>query len=189
MLPKGFNLDGIDEGIRDLVVTLNKIPEVNQRTTPYGPTTCEGHAENSYLLDGWFYFYKDELKRAELIAEMNQFCKERSYFDLDSQSMQPRDFAQLGFDLIPPGNFLYYDLSAHFECDGSTWGMNEAEKQSLIERTRIRKQGILEGWAELNTRVKDYITTKITKDLSSLPFMTEEDWQYPIPSCPHHACH
>ncbi len=139
MLPKGFNLDCLDEGIRNLVITLNRIPEINQRTTHYGPTTCEGHADNNYPLDGWFYFYKDALKRAELIAEINQLCKERPYFDLDSRSMQPRDFVQLGFDSIPPEDFLYYDLLAHFESDKSLWRMDEDKKQASLQKMKNKK--------------------------------------------------
>jgi len=89
-LPKEFNLNNLDEGIKALVITLNRIPEVNKKTTIYGPTSCEGHVEENYVKNGWIYFYKPSLKRIGLIKKINGFCKENSYFEIGSHSMDNR---------------------------------------------------------------------------------------------------
>ncbi len=183
MLPKGFNLNGLERGIRNLVITINRIPEVNKKTTHYGPTTCEGHVYPDICTiptaDGWLYFYKPTLKRKGLIKRINQFCMEYPFFGIVSYQMHENDFLQLGLNTNQSERFSFYDLRAHFEPyenedrDYSEW--SEEEQRAYITRARIRKQRILEGWNKLDGRTKDYIFKNITKDIDSLPYMEDKE--------------
>lgn len=184
MLPKEFNLNNLDNGIRGLVITINRIPEVNKKTTIYGPTSCEGHIWNSKdypsTKDGWIYFYKPILKRTGLIRRINQFCKEYPYFNsrLDRQ-MEEFDFQQIGLTPIPSEPFGTYEILASFWADKEkqedvgyrSWG--KKKHPELIIEAGARKKEILHGWNELDSRIKDYIINNITKDIDSLPYIDE----------------
>ena len=195
MLPKGFNLNHIDPGIRNLVITLNRIPEVNKKTTNYGPTSCEGHVYPKLKVmpvkNGWLYFYKPMSRKRGLMRTMEQFCSERPFFKLELRHfMSEGDFSMVGLNPAPYGKFGFYEVIAGFEpyedrakeiyFDGKT----EEEQKEYYEKAELRKLEILKGWNTLDSRLLDYIFENITRDISSLPYMSEEESEI-IAVCPH----
>src|SRR4030042_3333452 len=194
MLPKEFNLDNLDNGIRGLVITLNRITEINKKTTIYGPTSCEGHIGeykngNPYSTkDGWIFFYKPAKKRKDLIGRINQFCIEFPYFSISDREMEEFDFLRAGLNPDQTEKFSSYEIIGSFWSD--TGYMDNfrflEEDARLIEKARIRKKELVSGWNELDSRIKDYIAKNIKKDIESLPYMEEKNRTkgFVIPVCP-----
>lgn len=193
MLPKELDLKYIDSGIKELVITLNRIPEVNKKTTIYGPTSCEGHiweyeGSPEATKDGWVYFYKPSIERTGLIRRINQFCGEFPYFHMSSKIMGDFDFAPLGLNPAEEPRSRFYSLEGSFWFDegyDDIFRQLEGDKR-LIEKAQARKEELLSGWKELDSRIKDYIAKNITKDIESLPYISSEEGINIRPSCPHH---
>ncbi|VVB82983.1 Uncharacterised protein [uncultured archaeon] len=198
MLPKEFDLNNLDEGIRGLIITLNRIPEVNKKTTIYGPTSCQGHVYKDgdgrphSTKDGWIYFYRPTLKRIDLAERIKQFCNERPYFSLDELNvLEESDFIPLGLDLNQSEELRNYSINASFWIDAGyedNYRVLRNEKK-LIEKASIRQQELLSGWQELDSRIKDYIIKNITKDIESLPYQSWGEATQIIPFCPNHCCY
>ncbi len=158
MLPKNFKLERLDNGIKNLVITLNKIPEVHTATT------CEGHVWRDCpaypTKDGWVYFSKD---KNGLTKTIENFCIDYPAFILDYNPIV--DFyiinGTFGDELGDPHK---NSAGIHFE----KWSKDEQEK--FFEKADIRKKEILLGWNELDSRLKDYIIKNITRDIESLSY-------------------
>ena len=117
MLPKRFNLNNLDLGIKDLIITLNRIPGINEKNSLYGPTNCEGHlynenSESPFTKYGWINFYKLESKEEGLIKVINQFCKENRYFSFSERLMNERDLNT--FNLNSNQKFKMYKIKGKF---------------------------------------------------------------------------
>lgn len=73
MLPKEFDLEKLDEGIRNLVININRIPEVDTETT------CEGYIweyNSSFPTKfGWIHFNRPTIKRKGLIQRIKSLQK------------------------------------------------------------------------------------------------------------------
>jgi len=201
MLPKNFDLEDLDPEIKNLVITLNRIPEVNKKTTIYGPTSSAGNIlyyEGSPLhtKDGWIHFYKPSLKRTGLIRQINQFSRDYPYFSLMSWPMNDMDFLQAGLEPSQQPISRSYTLEGSFWSDQGyvsnvrdLYSLNPEEKVILIEKALARQAELHSGWNELDSRIKDYIRRNITKDIDSLPYISDkEEPEGPAPSCPHHFC-
>lgn len=157
MLPQNFNLNHLDKGIKNLVITLNRIPYVETATT------CEGHVWKDCLgwptKNGWVYFYNENTKENKLINKIENFCGSFEIFQLNK--MEQRN------------NF--YTINALFEPHGGKKFrlLSKKEQEKYFERAEIRKKDILRGWNGLNSVIEDYIFMNITKDIKSLPYMKE----------------
>jgi hypothetical protein len=180
MLPKNFDLENLDDGIKNLVITLNRIPYINPKTTLYGPTSCEGHNYDGCLRNGWIYFYKPESKRNDLIKTIDEFCKEYTLFNMEPpQIMNQYDLSQLGLNPNQPESFGFHQIEGRFfndnEKEPSYYDcVSDKQKEAWRENIEIRRKEILSGWNELDSRIKNYIIENITKDIESLPYRSEE---------------
>ena len=182
MLPQEFDLQQLDDGIRNLVITLNRIPDVNKKTTVYEPTTCEGHIWKNTSAwptkNGWIYFYKPTSKRTGLIRRVNQFCEDYPCFgaDFPPYIMKEWELVRLGLNPEQEEKLSSYNLKAHFEPHENQNGVHymdlcETKQENFMKRAKERKKGILIGWNALDERVKDYILKNISKDIESLPYI------------------
>jgi len=162
MLPDRVLEEHLDDGIKGLVLDLNRIPDVNTRTT------CEGHVWRDYpnwpTKDGWVYFVKPNSDYLWLIQIIGGFCKDFCYFDLDG----PEHY--LVFNFIP---YSLFTIKGRFESheDGNLFDrLSEEEREAYYKRADARKIELLRGWSELDGRVVEGIRKNITKDVKSLPF-------------------
>jgi hypothetical protein len=180
MLPKYVELDDIDDGIKNLVINLNRIPELDTQTT------CEGHVlRNSLCIlpskDGWIHFSKPSKRYNHLNKKMKiLFSQKYDFFNLHTWS-------------IPciPGEirlFSSHTINACFEphSDGDLFKrLDEKGKEAYFERADLRKIEILKGWADINQIVIDYIKRNISPDIDSLPYYDSESSEV----SPFFSCH
>ena len=52
--------------------------------------------------------------------------------------------------------------------------ISEKEQEEYFQRADVRKVELLKGWDDLGEIVENYIMREITKDISSLPFISVE---------------
>ena len=165
MLPIGFNLEHLDIGIRNLVVNINRIPEV------YTCTTCEGHIWRDTLAwptkDGWLHFDVKEGTNSELIPEINRFLEWHPNFEL-----QDWDGQRISKE------YLHYTMLAHFESheDGDLlYRINKKQQSAYFARAEKRLKDNLNGWADLEWVVIEYLKRHVREDYKNLPFMWKEE--------------
>lgn len=161
MLPKGFNLEWLNKGVKGLVLTINKIPGVHTATN------CEGHVYRDCLImptkDGWVHFFKEKNEHEKLIKTIEDFCGAYPLFNLVYPNLL--DFYTINGTFREFGEPFKNSSGVHFE----KWKKNEQEE--FFEKADVRKKEIENGWGELESRIKNYILENITKDLESLPYM------------------
>ncbi len=166
MIPYNIYLKDIDDGLVKLVKDLNRIPGIGTMST------CEGHTYEkkcNYLCqDGWLYFYVTDNQNSEVVDIFEQFCNQHRNFTFVS-CIDTKD---------APKNSLLYEINAIFQGfeehreDNSIWtlDMSEEERSEAFKDTRDQKARINEGWKELDKRIRQYITERISEDIESLPF-------------------
>lgn len=160
MLPQGFNLKHLDIGIRNLVVNINRIPGV------YTDTTCEGHIWRDTpawpTKDGWVHFNVKEGTNPELITDINGFLEWHPNFELQS------------FTHRLSKEYLHYTIFAHFEShdDGNLlYRINKRQQSAYFARAEKRLRDNLNGWADLDGVVIEYLKRNVREDYKSLAFM------------------
>ncbi len=163
MLPSNFNLDDLDDGIRQLVIDLNRIPELHTMTN------CEGHIWRDTpawpTKDGWVHFFKPEGLYKDLVLDINAFGYRRGYYF----------FNLIDWGTINSGS-SQYTIEARFDQHNISFDslferMDKRNQRDYLRRARTRKQRILQGWNELDKVVIDYIKRAINQDYQSLPFI------------------
>lgn len=161
MLPERLKLECIDEGVRDVVIALNRIPGVNTYTT------CEGHIWREIpawpTKDGWVHFDRPRDRHEKLVGDISRFCEGIEFFDIEVPKVVEN------FPLIHTVNGKY---EPHHDNDFNDLfsEMNKRERGAYFERAEVRREEILKGWGELNEVIIDYIRRNITIDVESLPF-------------------
>jgi len=164
MLPEGFKLSYLDSGITRIVVALNRIPEVSTLTT------CEGHVWRDTPFWptkwGWVHFAKPEGVHEGLVTDIQNYCAKNELFGMSKPyklSQKSRDYNRT--------------IEAKFEDhqDGMLFDrISEKEQEEYFQRADVRKVELLKGWDDLGEIVENYIMREITKDISSLPFISVE---------------
>ncbi len=161
MLPKRLPLAYIDEGVRKLVVNLNRIPDV------FTNTTCEGHIWRNTpawpTKDGWIHLNIEEGTNTNLVSTIeSEFLESHPIFEIE----------KWGSGLFK--NFNHYTLVGHYESheDGELFHrINEEEQQKYFERAEITRVEMLKGWDDLNKVVVNYLTRNYGPNFRrSLPF-------------------
>lgn len=159
MIPSNIPLKGIDKGIRNLVININRIPEV------YTLTNCEGHIWRDTPLwptkDGWMYFLLKNNTHPQLIPDIRKFMGTHPSFSLKEQG-----------NCMNPG-FQFYTVNAVFEShDNGTLfeRITKAEQEAYFSRAEVRLKENLQGWADLNRVVIDYLRSQYGQGYRSLPY-------------------
>jgi len=157
-LPEKFNLNWLDDGIRQLVIDINRIPGNSTLTT------CEGHIWYDTpawpTKDGWVHFCTNT---DELLALFEEFCDGLDFFTLQKPPY---------IENAPS----IYTVIGHFESHhdrelGSCYsGWSEGEQEKYIARAEVRKVEIQAGWDELDALIREYIAENICVDIDQLPF-------------------
>ncbi|KYK26143.1 hypothetical protein AYK26_00820 [Euryarchaeota archaeon SM23-78] len=162
VLPKGFNIEEVEKGIRELVINLNRIPGV-RTIIP----TCEGHVyyydfEEWPAKEGIISFCAEKHHSEWLVETIKDFCGRIEYFEFKGPQNQ---FGK-----------TYYEIIASFESHhddklNDLFGkMGVREQMGYVKRAKKRKNRILAGWKRLNDLVEDYIKQNISEDVESLPY-------------------
>lgn len=161
MLPRGFDLRHLDDGIRNLVVNLNRIPDLHTMTT------CEGHIWRETpawpTKDGWIHFYKPIDKYSDLIEQMLSFCNQHNSFKLEGPT---NNSPSLG------NNF--FTMVAMFESheNGNLFDRLDGKgKKEYFSKAEIRLRQNLSGWSELDKLVATYIRNHLKREPESLPYI------------------
>ncbi|RJQ15693.1 hypothetical protein C4573_06075 [Candidatus Woesearchaeota archaeon] len=154
-------LEHVDDHVLDLVINLNRIPQINTLTT------CEGHVPYEPptwpAKDGWIYFTIPEGAYRDLLLTLELFCQERNYFALRNiRSVKPMIES---FQIVAE-----YEPHHDAEMNNLFEKMNDAGKKAYFERAEIRRKEILQGWSDLNALVVQYIQAHIAEDIESLPY-------------------
>ena len=162
MLPEYVREERFSPGVRDLIINLNRIPDVStgtnssegdvRRDIPYWPSK-----------DGFVYFFKpNNYKHLWLVQTIGGFCREFPYFDLDGPSVVVNSPAKSRFMIN--GRFEDHNLGALFDR------LTREEREDYFDRAELRKIELLAGWTELYGRVVEGIRRNIIKDVESLPY-------------------
>ena len=162
----------LDPGIRDLVVSMARLP---------GSVTwsnCEGHERYAPPLlpskGGRCSFDLSKGEYDPLLDKMEQLTQEIRYNGEPIFSLN-----RWGDSLFCPGKKAY-SLSSKFEetpgfetVKGRPFKLTEEGKKDLknyLRRSKNRKPLMLEGWSRFNDLVLEYIRETITLDVESLSF-------------------
>lgn len=160
MLPYNLPLEKLDNGIRNLVININRIPEV------YTDTTSEGQIWRDCpawpTKDGWMHFNVREWTNEDLVPNMREFLEDHPIFQL-------KGWGKLGFD----EKFLCYTMSALFESHengGLFKRISENQQRDYFRRAETRLIDILKGWGDLDKVVIQYLTSHFGKDYQKMPY-------------------
>lgn len=164
MLPERFNLKHLDEGIEELVVNINRLPNINTATT------CEGHIWKHTpawpTKDGWIHFFvEDPEKYQGLLLKLDYWCQEKGYFELENGVKMNEMFIYTIFGKYEP----HHDN----EFNDLFENMNQRERRNYFRRAETRRKKLLNGWRELNDLIVDYIQNHISEDVKALPYREE----------------
>ena len=160
MLPHSFPLEALDDGIRSVVVNINRIPGV------FTNTTCEGHIWRDCptwpTKDGWIHFNVRDGTNSELVPKIKRdFLEQNNIFELEEWGNKlERDYSA-------------YTMVAHYEShdNGSLFGrINEQEQQEYFRRAEKRRGEILKGWGNFNEVLISYLKEKFGENYEILPF-------------------
>jgi hypothetical protein len=172
MIPSYVNIDHLDSGIKPLILSLGRIPNIETMTN------CEGHIYRELDLmptkGGWVYFLRVPEEHNKLIHGIELYCNDHCYFDTHS---------------ILSANSSRQTIDGLFEpYEDKGWNnlfiqMNKNQQEAYFQRAEVRKQELLKGWSELNQVTLDYIKNNITKDIDSLPYQNKDDGARPLTMC------
>ena len=164
MLPSKIALEDLDVGVRDLVVNLNRIPGV------YTYTTCEGHIWRDCFAwptkDGWVHFNVPKNKHEGLVKGVKRFVEWHPTFKLEDW----------GED-VSSKEHIAYTMNALFEShdNGNLFGrLNASQRRNYFRRAETRLRTNLNGWADLNGVVIQYLTENFGDKYTQLPFRYPE---------------
>ncbi len=159
MLPKIVKLDHLDSGVRDLVVNLNRIPNVDTFTN------CEGHiwrnTPNWPTKDGWVYFTNPSEEYPSLIKGIDLLIHYMPHFTFESEEDRGR------------AGFTFNTIRAEYESHD--WGnlferISPEEQEAYFQRAELRHGYHLLVWEELNDLVETWIRKNLSSDIKSLPY-------------------
>jgi hypothetical protein len=179
MLPIDVKVEHLDEGMKDLVVNINRIPSVHTLTN------CEGEIWRESTMptkDGWLYFIKKPEVHEGLVKIIQTYCGRTPNFSFEGPEK----------DHIHPfygGGFDFYAVKAMFEqidenirfCE-----LSKRDQEDYYKKAEVRKADLLKGWAGLNQEVLKYIMAEVSPEVESLPFVDEKVELYRDWVCPHH---
>ncbi len=162
MIPHNLRLDNLDEGIRNLVVNLNRIPGIGTCTT------CEGHIWRSTpgwpTKDGWIYINKPKDAAPGLVPRIKGFIEAHSHFTF--REPKPTDtFPDL------------YMISALFEshdCGDLFNHLTKSQQRNYYRRAKTRLEHNLRGWADLDGVVTQYLVENFGENYIDIPFRESE---------------
>lgn len=159
MLPEYVHESHLDDGVRDIVININRIPGIDTMTN------CEGHIWKDIpawpTKDSWMHFVKEENKHGILIARFDDFCNAKEYFSMENRENLFQE------------NTLLYTLNGVFEShdNGSLFErISKEEQKAYFARAEKRKELLLQGWQDLNDIVINYIKETITTNYLDLPY-------------------
>lgn len=189
MMPSYINPNkDLDPGIRDLVVSVARLPG----SITY--TNCEGHENYSPptlpAKGGWFWFDLPEQKYEILLSEMDKLSASLRYkgepvFLLKRFGRTTRVNLEEGMKIDSFGLIAEFEEAPYFEEDPKLFVLTENGARDLrnyLRRAKMRKPKILEGWSCLNDLVLNFIRETITPDIESLPFTDN------MPTIPRRGC-
>lgn len=162
MLPHRFNLNHLDNGIREVVINLNRIPDV------FTYTTCEGHVWREVpawpTKDGWVHFNIPTGKYDSLVAGTREFVRGKNgLFQLEG----PSHFTTLAHDK--------YTMSALFEdhdCGQLFDRLDGAGQEAYYSRADARHLEHLSGWSEWNRIIEKFLDENFP-NWKNMPFVDE----------------
>lgn len=147
-LPANVGLHAVDEGVRRLVINLNRIPEV------YTMTTCEGHVwrwcREWPAKHGWAHIHFPD-EHSELLRRVEGFCSQNELFSLEPPSFGSAHFLAANYEEFP----------------------QNGELADYFDRADAVHQRHLEGWDELAGIVYEYARER---GFERLPFRHPEDY-------------
>jgi len=166
-IPNYVKLSDLDDGVRRLVINLNRIPGV------YTQTTCEGHVWREVpawpTKDGWVHFQKPKKQHDKLVISIDDYCRDNAIFTLKDRTWKGQD------------KIDEYTINGLFEShqgdDGMKpfYEMTKREQNAYWKRADVRMMEILKGWKELNQVVVQYIKEDINKNIFLLAYRNPED--------------
>jgi hypothetical protein len=158
MLPRNVKDEHLDDGIRELVHTINRIPEIDTMTT------CEGHVWRDTpawpTKDGWIHFVTKKDAYLDLLQNIDYFCQEKGYFSLTDAALGENTLYTIGGHFEPHHDEQFEDL---FEK------MSPTEQEAYYDRADAHKEILLKDWSALNTLLQNYIKLHIG-NLDDLPY-------------------
>jgi hypothetical protein len=178
MLPAKFNLDHLDDEIRELVININRIPGV------YTNTTCEGHVWEECpawpAKDGWTHFNVPSGSHEGLIPHLNQFFFAHPYFDLTyyentTPSLQDRPIHYMITANHPQHRIDGEDIFSRLP--------EELQRDYFEFCHEWKRRKINPGWRRLNELILDYIRKNVTEDVESLQYIEEGEALKPFMMC------
>ena len=179
MLPLDVSVEDLDPEMKELVVNLNRIPQIHTLTNCGGEIWRETPAWPTK--DGWLYFIKPEGNaRNGLVKLARRFCDDWDHFDIGGPDKHEHPIYGAGF--------LLYDIGAHFESheNGGLLADKSAEEiEAYYQRAEERKEHFVRAWADLNEGVVGYLKRNVSRDVDSLPFVDEKIKLYEGWRCPH----
>ncbi|MBT3395046.1 hypothetical protein HOA59_00745 [archaeon] len=159
MLPEMIRLKHLDEGIMNLVIDINRIPDVHTLTN------CEGHIWRDCpawpTKDGWLHFLTEKNENKGLLNKISEYCS-----DFDHMSIDTRNYT----------NRLVHTISAGFEPHHTSGmenifeQMSKRKQEEYFKRADVRKEEILNNWSDLNGLVRSYIKNNISEHVDSLRY-------------------
>jgi hypothetical protein len=165
-------VDRLDPGIKDLVINVGRIPNVETMTN------CEGHVYREMLSlptkHGWIYFLRRQEEHINLIESIDSYCNNNLFF-VSYEGPWGEDSQQTIEGLFEP----YSDGE-----EGKFFAnLPLNEQEAYFQRAEVRKKELLKGWTELNHVIINYILNNITKDIESLPYQNKDDGALPFRMC------
>lgn len=151
----------IDKGIRELVIDLNRIPDLNTYTC------CEGEIYRDCPMmptkAGWIHIATKKDTNSGLISLLQEF--RRLYFSVKGprEDIFYRDWIDHS---IYAENYPFEDA----EYNNLFYDMTTEQREVFFEKAEERKIILLEGWKALGSNVRDYIRKNISQDINSLSY-------------------
>jgi hypothetical protein len=168
MMPKNLKLEDIDEGIRDAVINLNRIPGIDTLNASEG------------------YIYEDNLFTPTRRGQIGFLRNPQAHLDLITKIASLREafpFSKLDIgELVSfPNGRLLHTICADFEpYQGNgikpVRSRTYKEIEEYFARARRRKARILEFWKAVSDETADYIYRNINSDLESLPYKESQSF-------------
>ena len=166
-LPNYVKLQHLDSGIKELVINLNRIPQV------YTQTTCEGHVWLDIhawpAKNGFVHFQKPKDEHDGLVSRIKIYCHDNEIIQLTK------------WPTNKDCDVKSYTINGLFEPHQGEDGlkpfskMSEKEQAAYWNRAEVRKEEILRGWKDINNLVIDYIIKELCVIPSELPYRNKQD--------------
>ena len=171
MIPRIIQLKHIDSKIRNLVVSLGRIPGIETLSN------CEGHVYGYGLLampvkSGWFHFSRNHEQHLKLVDRFGNYCADSNgLFNLEESKINS------SIDWVINsvfGNFKAYEK----ETPKGTIFWDEWPKQEqelYLQKARQTLSIMHQGWNDMNRIVLDYIKQDLKKDPRTMPYRDPND--------------